>query len=151
MARAGIEPATHGFSVCDQVSGFTSYLPNSSFLILVKSLIPSPDYKVHRHRTGGTRYIDETGKRFGRLVVLKRSDHRINSAKDKRIHWVCKCDCGKIVDVRGASLRIGRTRSCGCLHEDIMSARHSKSRPVLLIEDEWIKPYLKNDYSALTW
>ena len=32
-----------------------------------------------------------------------------------------------------------------------MSARHSKSRPVLLIEDEWIKPYLKNDYSALTW
>lgn len=61
------------------------------------------------------RVVDLTGKRFGRLVVLKRSEHR---APGNRLMWECRCDCGNIVIKRGDALKGGQTSSCGCLaHE----------------------------------
>ena len=42
--------------------------------------------------------IELTGKRFGRLTVLERAKHNDNGNKPL---WKCKCDCGKIVVVRG--------------------------------------------------
>lgn len=55
--------------------------------------------------------IDLTGKRFGRLVVVKEVEKR----KKHKIMWLCKCDCGKECEILGVSLRIGDSRSCGCL------------------------------------
>jgi len=54
---------------------------------------------------------DLTGKRFGKLVAIKRSGRKIGTS----LEWVCKCDCGHIVRIKGNSLTSGRTRSCGCL------------------------------------
>lgn len=54
---------------------------------------------------------DITNQKFGRLLVLKQSENRING----RIAWDCQCDCGKKISVRGDSLRGGKTKSCGCL------------------------------------
>lgn len=53
------------------------------------------------------------GHRFGRLVVLSRS---ATSAK-----WVCRCDCGNLVEVTTTHLKTGHTKSCGCLQKDIAS------------------------------
>lgn len=53
---------------------------------------------------------DETGKTYGRLVVLEYDFNRDNEA-----WWKCRCECGNIVSVRGADLRSGNTRSCGCV------------------------------------
>jgi len=53
---------------------------------------------------------EERGKRHGRLVVLA----RIGSTRDRQATWLCRCDCGKEVVVRGADLRSGNTQSCGC-------------------------------------
>jgi len=53
--------------------------------------------------------IDLAGKRFGRLVV------RAYAGSKK---WSCACDCGARVIVRGAQLRKGKTRSCGCLRTE---------------------------------
>lgn len=51
-----------------------------------------------------------TGFRFGKLVVL--GEHsRMN---DGAVVWLCVCDCGKEKAIAGASLRAGRTKSCGC-------------------------------------
>lgn len=50
--------------------------------------------------------------RFGRLVLV--DDFGLRT-KAKSILWRCVCDCGNIVNVRGADLRNGHTRSCGCL------------------------------------
>jgi hypothetical protein len=54
---------------------------------------------------------DETGKRYGRLVVVG-LDH-IDSKHNAR--FLCKCDCGCTTVVKGNMLRKGRTKSCGCL------------------------------------
>ena len=32
--------------------------------------------------------------------------------------WLCKCDCGNIVSIRGYSLRSGNTQSCGCIQKE---------------------------------
>jgi hypothetical protein len=56
------------------------------------------------------RFKDETGKRYGRLVVIKRVEN-IGSAGA----FLCKCDCGNEKIVTGNSLRTGATKSCGCL------------------------------------
>ena len=58
-------------------------------------------------------FIDETGKRYGRLSVLERAPR-----KDRGARWKCQCDCGKFTEVDGSMLRNGNTRSCGCLHVD---------------------------------
>ena len=34
-------------------------------------------------------------------------------------HWICQCECGNIVSIRGTSLRDGTTKSCGCLQKQI--------------------------------
>lgn len=52
---------------------------------------------------------DLTGKRFGRLVALK----RIKSEPDKT-KWLCRCDCGKEIIVFTKNLTRNHTKSCGC-------------------------------------
>lgn len=45
--------------------------------------------------------------------------------------WVCKCRCGTIFATRGSQLKRGDTRSCGCLHRELMSkakTTHGKTR-----------------------
>lgn len=54
--------------------------------------------------------IDITGQQFGRLNVIKRRDGK----KGHKVFWICKCYCGKEVDVEGYRLRNGEITSCGC-------------------------------------
>lgn len=63
--------------------------------------------------------IDQSGKRFGRLVVVKRA---ANSGRTTR--WECRCDCGNVVIVRQPDLHSGRTQSCGCIHREQLADRN---------------------------
>lgn len=54
------------------------------------------------------------GKQFGHLTVVAEGKH----SRRKERMWICKCDCGKTVSVRTASLLSGHTRSCGHLRSD---------------------------------
>lgn len=65
------------------------------------------------------RLIDMTGRRVGRLVVLRPA----RTGADGRARWVCLCVCGRETEVDGKSLRSGNTQSCGCLSRDKSSAR----------------------------
>ena len=69
---------------------------------------------------------DLAKQRFGRLYVLNKSKEDIQR-KSSFIMWHCLCDCGNEVDVRSQDLRNGKTKSCGCLHKDIVST-HGLSR-----------------------
>lgn len=62
------------------------------------------------------KFLDLTGKRFGRLVVLKRA-----SKPGDRVRWLCKCDCGVKKEVRGYNITSGHTKSCGCLNKEIIT------------------------------
>lgn len=57
-------------------------------------------------------FVDLTGQRFGRLVVVKQMPER----KNGRVLWECKCDCGNTTYVASYSLKSGHAKSCGCLH-----------------------------------
>lgn len=60
----------------------------------------------------GRRSKDITGKKFGKLTAL----YRLHNYHDNTMtYWLCVCDCGNFVEVRGARLRQGNTKSCGCL------------------------------------
>ena len=62
---------------------------------------------------------DLTGKKFGRLLVLK---------KDEEIMRQRKCDCGNEISVISDSLRRGITKSCGCYRNDKIIERNSINR-----------------------
>lgn len=64
----------------------------------------------------GAKIEDLTGRRFGRLTVLGID----KDSKPKAVRWVCKCDCGTVKSVRAQSLRRGDTKSCGCLHRELL-------------------------------
>lgn len=59
----------------------------------------------------GKNVKDLTGQRFGRWTVIRRAGSR----PDRVATWECKCDCGTVAIVSGASLRRGDSTSCGCL------------------------------------
>ena len=59
--------------------------------------------------------INLTGKRFGKLTVIGRSDNVPRSDGETIPTWLCECDCGNQLTVLGCSLRSGNTQSCGCL------------------------------------
>lgn len=64
-----------------------------------------------------TKMINLVGQKFGKLTVVKYS----------KPYWICKCDCGNIVNVLSQNLRNGSTTSCGCSRllfskEDILEA-----------------------------
>ena len=58
-------------------------------------------------------FIDLTGKRFTRLLVLERLDKR-----KSEWFWKCQCDCGNEKEVRTDCLTNGVVQSCGCIKKE---------------------------------
>lgn len=56
---------------------------------------------------------DLTGKVFGRLTVLERTENRRG-----RTCWLCQCTCGNKKAVTAQDLKGGKVKSCGCLMHD---------------------------------
>ena len=57
---------------------------------------------------------DLIDKRFGRLLVIEKTDKRKNNA----VIWKCKCDCGKIIETTTSQLTSKHIQSCGCLFKE---------------------------------
>ena len=79
-----------------------------------------------------TRLADETGKRFGKLVVIGYAGRQLPkpSSKQERTFWWCRCDCGNVSKVVGNKLRRGSVVSCGCYKNAMIgkaSATHKRT------------------------
>ena len=61
----------------------------------------------------GNQAEDLTGRRFGYLTVLHRTENR-----GKRTCWLCRCDCGQIKSATARDLKAGKVKSCGCRTHD---------------------------------
>lgn len=101
-------------------------------------------YRLNSLKTGHTyscgcskfnnpkRTEDLTGKKFGRLTVLKRDIDRdkklVEDGKSGNSHWLCQCDCGnpELCSVTGYQLKSGHTQSCGCYASEKMAERNKK-------------------------
>lgn len=73
---------------------------------------------------------DLTGRRFGRLLVVRKTDER---GPDGGIVYECRCDCGQTCLVWNNRLTCkghSAKRSCGCLHDETHQP-HGGSKSVL--------------------
>jgi len=68
-----------------------------------------------KHRTAPNA-LNLVGEKFGRLEVV--SKYKIDNGI---VFWECKCKCGNTIIKNTGSLRSGKTKSCGCLLNDIQS------------------------------
>ncbi len=64
------------------------------------------------------RVIDIIGQRFGKLLVIDRSEDHIYPNGRHDLQYKCKCDCGTEVVVLGIHLRSGHVKSCGCYRRE---------------------------------
>lgn len=70
--------------------------------------------------------VNRVGQRFGRLVVVR---YVKNVGEVRRVE--CVCDCGNTHIVRAHTLPSGRTKSCGCLKNEVAqvaSLKHGHMR-----------------------
>lgn len=64
------------------------------------------------------------GLRFGHLVVIGEN----GITKDGVVNWVCRCDCGKIINTaKTKGLRKGITKSCGCTYPRSLKGKYHNS------------------------
>lgn len=70
---------------------------------------------------------DLTGKQFGRLTVIQRSDDVVRKNGRCIAAWVCKCSCGNPSDIIICGHNLTRknrgTLSCGCLAKEKSAIR----------------------------
>jgi hypothetical protein len=84
------------------MSDFFDYSGNSDMIGLTGDLTgESVMYKT----------ADIAGDRFGRLIALR---------YDGDGKWLCQCDCGKRIRAITTNLTRGNTKSCGCLHSEVV-------------------------------
>lgn len=82
-----------------------------------------------------SKYKDISNQRFGKLVAQEYLGLKQISKDGRRAScWLCKCDCGNTTEVTYHNLISGHTKSCGCLHKEVVSKnsyRHGDSRTIL--------------------
>ncbi len=64
---------------------------------------------------------DLTGLTFGKLKVIRRDENLNNHPA-----YLCQCECGNMLVVRGQALISGNTKSCGCLRKINYVKKHSR-------------------------
>jgi hypothetical protein len=80
-----------------------------------KSIVRGSHLTSERVRSCGclisdTQFKDLSNKKFGLLTAIKPV-----TTYNRKYIWLCKCECGSLIEVRSDSLISGNTMSCGCL------------------------------------
>lgn len=70
------------------------------------------------------KFIDLTGKNFGKLTIIERVNKPDHIKKKYGTYWLCKCQCGNEKIIKGDSLVRGLTQSCGC-YSRIQASKHT--------------------------
>lgn len=68
------------------------------------------------------------GKVFERLTVIKRLENHITKNGVVFSKWLCRCICGNEISVIGIDLKVGKTRSCGCLFRETTQQKGLNNR-----------------------
>ena len=69
---------------------------------------------------------DISGQRFGMIVAIKDTGKRTEPGRNAI--WLCRCECGKVFEVRGTNLTAKRRpqQSCGCAKSATISEKVRK-------------------------
>lgn len=70
---------------------------------------------------------DRNGFVSGRLTVIAcgRTENCISKTGNKytRDYYICRCSCGKELEIAASSLITGSSKSCGCLRKELLMAK----------------------------
>lgn len=72
-----------------------------------------PTITKYTEKTIKSKNDEMIGQKFGRLTVISLAPQN-KTLKSRCLRYTCQCDCGKIIEANGNSLRTGHTTSCGC-------------------------------------
>ena len=89
---------------------------------------------LHKETSRNNTFKDLTEQRFGKLVAIK-----MHGSDKGQALWLCRCDCGNEIVVRGADLRSGNTKSCGCLRKEV-----TKDKAIERWQDEEYRKMMSN-------
>lgn len=91
------------------------------------------------------KFIDLSGKKFGRLTVVSRTEN----SKTRGAMWICVCECGNKKIYCGRDLRVGDSNSCGCLKKDMLIDNKYKynSNPI----EKRLDKYIDKSSGAWMW
>lgn len=80
------------------------------------------EYQVVYSERVGDRPPVKVGDKWNKLTILE------ESGKDNHQHRMvfCECECGNRVRTQAANVRLGRVRSCGCVHKQLSAERLRK-------------------------
>lgn len=71
----------------------------------------------HMSKLSANNYVDEVGNKYGRLLVISKSNEHFESdLNGVYYNCICSCENHTKVRVRGIDLRNCHNKSCGCLH-----------------------------------
>lgn len=96
---------------------------------------------ANRLKTGNTKscgcgspnkFIDLTGRKFGKLTVVNKVDNFISKDGSVRTMWNCVCECGNSVTVMANNLKSGKTKSCGCLRKETVKGIGCRHRQMFI-------------------
>ena len=83
------------------------------------------------------RHKDLAGKRFGKLVALQLSEHKLGES----VRWVCQCDCGSPPKAILSGALTDGQKSCGNCH--LFDGETEKLPPTKRREREYIGEYMR--------
>ena len=76
----------------------------------------SEDMSLRMKKINEEKQNELIGKKFYKLTVISHSGFYSSSNRDKQSKYLCVCECGNKVEVRGCHLTSGYTKACGqCL------------------------------------
>jgi len=61
--------------------------------------------------------------KYNRLTLIEEIEPYIWGNK-KYKKFLCKCDCGTMVEVRLDKMKLGNTKSCGCYNKELITKPH---------------------------
>lgn len=90
------------------------------------------------------------GNKYGLLTVIDKADDEITSKGYRIKKWLCKCECGKLIVTRGASLKSGHTKGCGQKHRkyEILDGQTFGKLTVIRQAEDYV---LKNGKRMIQW
>ena len=81
---------------------------------------------LRRELTRARQTVDRAGQRYGRLTAIRPAG-MVRTGRWHAATWLCRCECGKEITVRGNALQSRNTQSCGCLKSETSSAKRGRA------------------------
>lgn len=85
---------------------------------------------------------NEIGNTYGKLIVIKEQ-----GSKNNRKMWLCKCECGNLIEVSTTDLRTGSVKSCGKCPGRESQGEHEIRMLLLAARIPFEQEYIFNDFT----